>query len=444
MLTSSIILTGHPLFQLSSVFSKVIILFQPADTADGSIHTWKKQYWTGKKPPNISAIMDKITVVHIITLLEFGGAQQNTLHTVAHLDRNYFKPVLVCGTGAYLDRSAYTLPNLTIIPVPWLKRTINPLYDLTAFIRLCFILRRIRPSIVHTHSSKAGIIGRLAAFICRIPIIIHTHHGFGFNEYQPWIVRSLYISLEKLTALFTDRMITVSTNNIAYALSKNIGHAEQYLVIRSGINLHRYQRTISEQDKQRLYAELGIRSHEKIITMIGCFKPQKNCFDFIKLSVHLRSVCPQASLRFILIGDGKQRRAIETMIKHHNCEDVVQLLGWREDVPALLRITHIFVLTSLWEGLPRAAVEALVSGVPVIANDVDGLNEVVQNGRNGFVTKPHDLEEMAEKIKLLIDHPALYAEYTRNAARSIGSEFDIDRMVREQENLYHCLMKTKQ
>lgn len=381
---------------------------------------------------------EKKVAVHIITFLELGGAQQNTIYTVRHLDTAEFKPVLIAGRGALLDNEARALGNtVPVYLIPHLQRPIHPLRDILAFLKIYVILKKIKPDIVHTHSSKAGILGRWAAFCARVPVILHTFHGFGFHERQNRFVRGFYVFLERFTAWITDAFICVSKNNIAYAREKKIGSNEKYHLIRSGISLADYRRRDGQSNNVRKELSLGKDDH--IITMIACFKPQKNCLDFVRLAAYLKKKQDMPPHTFLLIGDGDERLKIEKEIETHGLRSVFRLPGWRKDIPAIMQMTDIFVLTSLWEGLPRAAVEALVSGVPVCAHNVDGLTEVVQHGINGYLFEPFNIPDMAEGIYGILRDENLRKELSDNAARSIGDEFDIDGMVRAQEKLYTSL-----
>ncbi|PIU83124.1 MAG: hypothetical protein COS68_05750, partial [Elusimicrobia bacterium CG06_land_8_20_14_3_00_38_11] len=288
--------------------------------------------------------MAKIKVVHIITLLELGGAQENTLYTCEHLDKNKFDVMLLCGKGGILDAQT---KNIRIYFVKELMREICPFYDLIAFIKIYKILKKEKPDIVHTHSSKAGIIGRWAAYYAKVPLIIHTFHGFGFNDEQNYFVRKIYILAERLTAKITDKLVAVSYENISKGLKNKIGNELQYTMIRSGIKLQDYQIDIDFEKKKK---EFGLKN-EHIVGMIACFKKQKAPLDFIKTA---KSVCAEKpDAKFILVGDGVLRKRIEAEIKKLNLEKNVILTGWRKDTNEIIKIFDVFVLTSLWEGLPR-------------------------------------------------------------------------------------------
>lgn len=382
----------------------------------------------------------KIGVAHIITLLELGGAQYNTLYTVTHLNKTNFTPILIAGKGAILDADISQNPAVQAFHITQLKRTINPWNDMIVFWKIYRLLKRIKPDVVHTHSSKAGILGRWAACAAGVPVIIHTYHGFGFHEYQNKIIHYLYIAVEKLTALITTHIICVSYDNVSYAIGKKIGKKENYSVIRSGIPIKNYTQFSGNAGAVR--TAFNLKKHDKLITMIACFKKQKNCIDFITVARMLLSKTKIPSIKFLLIGDGEQRGVIEHEIRQYNISAYIMLPGWRRDIEAILNITDIFVLTSLWEGLPRSAIEALVSGVPVVANSVDGLKEIIKDGCNGYLCEPRNTAEMTGKLYRMLTDISLYKTIQKNTVASVGAEFDIDGMVRDQEQLYNKLLQT--
>lgn len=378
--------------------------------------------------------MEKIKVAHVITLLELGGAQQNTLHTMRRLDRSRFEPLLVCGRGAMLDPEAAAL-GAPVHFVPALVRPVHPLKDALALAALVRIFRRERPDVVHTHSSKAGILGRQAAALARVPVVVQTFHGFGFTpEQRPW-TRGFYVALEKATAPFTDAFIAVSQANLEEAVARGIGRREQYHLIRSGVSLSDFL-SLSRSDDP--LPEAPLAPGHRLVTTVGPFKPQKNLEDFMEAAALVRRSCPEA--RFLIVGDGESRPALEASRRRLGLEDVVFLGGWRRDVPAVFRRTDVFAMTSLWEGLPRSLVEAMAAGLPPVVNAVDGCSDVVRDGENGFLVPPRRPDLTAERIVSLLKDPARAKALGARARASIGPEFDIDGMVRRQEVLYETLL----
>jgi glycosyltransferase involved in cell wall biosynthesis len=381
--------------------------------------------------------MKLIKVCHIITKLELGGAQQNTLYTVGHLDRTKFTASLISGPGGILDSDASKLIDVDLTFIPELGREISPLNDLIALYKVWKALRKIRPDIVHTHSSKAGIIGRLAAFFARVPVVIHTFHGFGFHDFQRPFVRYVYILTEKVTALVTDKLVAVSIQNIYKGLKYGIGRKEKYILIRSGIETSRYKD--HGADKPKKMAELGIKPGLKIVTTIGPFKPQKNLDDFIRAAGSVLKKQPNTV--FLVAGDGEQRPHLESLITELKLNGKVRLIGWRRDIIDILSISNVFVLTSLWEGLPRSILEAMCCGLPVVANAVDGVSEIVRHDVSGFLVQPHDYEKTASFVARLLGDESLARTFGTRGSLIIDQEYDINYMVKQQEELYATLIR---
>lgn len=397
----------------------------------------------------------KIKVLHIITKLELGGAQQNTLYTVENIDKESFEVYLASGKGGLLDAKATELAinkKVKLFFVSDLVREINPIKDFLAFIELLQLISWIKPDVVHTHSSKAGILGRWAAkvFSCfyffrktKKVKIVHTFHGFAFSKFHNLFVRMFYVILEFYTAIITDVLIFVSKHNIKTARKYKLGFPKKYVLIRSGIKIKDfYQISHNYELRTSKRKELGITENTKVITTIGPFKPQKNLADFIKLARKVIDALPEKQLLFLIAGDGEQRNKLVSLSKQLKVYDRIKFLSWWRDIKGLLSVTDIFVMTSLWEGLPRAAVEALVSGVPVVAYAVDGLNDIVIDGVNGFLVPPKDLKLLSEKIIMLLTNEELQVNMKKNAPQTIDNTFDIDYMVLQQEKLLKSIVKS--
>jgi glycosyltransferase involved in cell wall biosynthesis len=383
--------------------------------------------------------MTVATVAHIITKLELGGAQQNTLFTVKHLDRARFRPVLITGEEGYLVPEALKLEGVEIILVPELVREIDLRRDLGVVHRLRRILRGIKagdgqPLIVHTHSSKAGIVGRWAARLAGADVIIHSIHGFGFHDEQHPLVRRVFIGLEKMTGHITHSFIGVSHANIRTGAELRIFPQDKATLIRSGIDLTQFGGASNRVAGKK--KELGIDPSLPLITMIGCLKPQKAPVDFVTVA---GKVLQERAATFALVGDGELRSQVEARVLSLGIGDRFRIFGWRNDVPDILAATDIFVLTSLWEGLPRAVPEAMAMGIPVVATRVDGTPEAVRDGINGYLLEVHDTAGIAKHVLYLLNNPEKAREMGLHG-RNMVEEFDIRTMVHEQERLYERLL----
>ena len=381
--------------------------------------------------------MDRTTVVHIITKLELGGAQQNTLFTVSHLNRAAYNPVLISGSEGMLVNEAEGLTDVSVHLLPDLVREIRPLKDIRAFIQMRRILKQIQMGgngskvIVHTHSSKAGILGRWAARLAGIRLIVHSIHGFSFNDYQPSLVRAFYVFLERITARITTAFVTVSEADREEGIGKRIFTGDDVTLIRSGIDIQKFCNPAG--DRISLRGTLGVDPDVPLIAMVACFKDQKAPLDFVRVAKVVLD--ERRDARFCLVGDGLLRPQIETLIDELKISDKVVLLGWRRDIPEIMNSIDLLLLTSLWEGLPRVLPQAMASGIPVVATNVNGSPEAVKNGLNGYLLPPGDVLGMAQKIIYLLNNPR-EARAMGLKGRELVEEFDIWKMVKQQERLY--------
>jgi glycosyltransferase involved in cell wall biosynthesis len=366
-----------------------------------------------------------------------GGAQQNTLFTVSHLDASRFRAVLITGEPGMLDQDAKALPGVDVYQVPTMVRPLRPWRDLRALVFLTVLLRTLKPAIVHTHSSKAGVLGRLAAWFAGVPIIIHAIHGFGFTRYQHPLLRYLLLSVERIVARITTRFFAVSEANCRQGVTLGLFPADRCTVIRSGIDLAAFRQIrVDVPQKKR---ELGLEPTRPVVGMIAPFKPQKAPVDFVRMADLVHRIRPD--VRFLLVGDGELRKAVEAEREERGLSTVLRLAGWRRDIPGIMRCLDVLVLTSLWEGLPRVYLEALASGVPVVGTRVDGAAEVVREGFTGFLTEPGDVLALAERVLHVLAHPEEAKRMGLNG-QALPLEFDIHEMVRQQEREYDTLLAT--
>ena len=382
--------------------------------------------------------MTRIPVLHIITRLIVGGAQEHTMLTAALLDPDRYAVDIVSGPqtgseGSLIEEvRAHGIP-LTIEPA--LVREVNPLKDLQALFRLTGFIRRGRYTIVHTNSSKAGILGRWAARLAGTPVIVHTVHGWGHHERQHPLVRRFYILLERATARITDKLIVVSPRNTEKGLADGIGTPEKYITIRSGIELDRFLKPTRPREAVR--EELGIPPDVPVVGTVTRLSPQKAPLDFVDAAAHVAARRPD--VHFVIVGDGPLRAEMEAAIAVRSLTDRVHLTGLRRDVPDLMHSFDVFALTSLWEGLPRVLPQAMTTGLPIVATAVDGNAEAVTDGVNGFLTPPGDPQAMAAALLRLLEDSVL-ARRMGEAGRRKAGEFSAHRMVSDIAALYDTLL----
>jgi len=381
----------------------------------------------------------KHRILHLITRLELGGAQQNTLYCMRHHDRERFDVELIAGAGGPLDEAAREIPRATVQIVDWLEHAISPWHDLVALLRLRGYLRSAKIQLLHTHSSKAGFLGRFAGRLVGVPAIVHTVHGWSFNDEQPGWKRSLYVMLERLAARWTDKMIVVSARNRDKGLALGIGRPDQYLVIHSGIDVAEFR--TSQRPREEVRRSLGFDPDDIVVGTIACLKPQKAPLDFVRAAAAAHAECPQ--LRFFIAGDGELRSAVEREVERLGLTDVVRLLGWRHDVPDLLHAMDLFLLTSLFEGLPRAVLQAMAAGIPVIATEVDGTPEVVEQDVTGLLVPPGDPDATAAALVRAAGDADLRKRLVEAAQRRLDDSFEIQRMVGDLDRLYVQLLSER-
>ncbi len=378
---------------------------------------------------------DRIRILLAITRLELGGAQRVVLYTARALDRGAFEVALAWGPGDLLDDEAAVLQDVERFPVPALVRPVAPISDLRALRSLLAAVRAFRPHVVHTHSSKAGILGRLAARLEGVPVV-HTVHGFGFTPLQSAPKRLLFRAAEKGIAGITDRFVTVSEVDRRRGIEMGLFDPERTTVIRAGVDLDRFR---VAADGGAVRRRLGVPGDVPLVTQIGNFKPQKAPLDFVRVAASVRREAPDAW--FVMAGDGPLRPAAEILAGELGLTDRLIFVGWSDDVAGLLAATDVSVLTSRHEGLPCSVVESLAAGVPVVATAVDGTVEVVRSEDNGLLAAAGDVGGLAAAVCRLLADPVL-RQRMAVAAREGLEQFDQNLMVRRQEELYRWMVSS--
>ncbi len=377
--------------------------------------------------------MPQINVLYVITKLELGGAQKQLLNLLCRLDRETFTPFLFTAKNGPLVEEALAIPGLTIKLSNFLERTINPLKDCLALLEIYSFIRKNNITVVHTHSSKAGILGRCAAKFAGVRIVIHTVHGWSFNDYQPYFWRKFIIWLERMMAAFTNRIIVVSNHDLWRGLKNRIGERNKYCLIYYGIDYDKF----SVKDNT-IKNELGFAPDDIVVGNISCFKPQKSPQDFVKLAYLVSQALPK--IKFLLVGDGILRRDIEKLVLKFNLQDQFILTGWRKDIPRLFSAIDILALTSLWEGMPITVLEAMAASKPVVVTHTGGAAEIVSDGSNGFLVSSGNIKNMAEKLILLLKDEPLRRAMGDNTKILLGDDFRTENLVKATQDLYQGLI----
>ena len=362
-------------------------------------------------------------ICHVITRMIVGGAQENTLLSCRGALEAGHDVTLVTGPspgpeGELLKR--VSCPGLKIVECPWLVREIAPLSDLKAFLHLKKLFRTERYDVVHTHSSKAGIVGRFAARAAGVPLVVHTIHGLAFHRYEKFWKNLLYIACERAAAPCGKRIYAVAQAMIDQSLAAGVGSSDQYKVVYSGMELDRF---LHAKPDPELRKKLGIPEDAVVLATLARLFPLKGYEQFLPVAVKLAKELPQ--IHCLIIGNGTMMEEIREFIRKEGVESRFSFAGLVApgEVGNYLALASVLVHFSLREGLPRAAVQALASGKPVIAYALDGTPEVVIPGKTGYLLKPGDRAGAEAAIRELVANPALAAELGANGRKLVESRF---------------------
>lgn len=378
----------------------------------------------------------KVDVVYIITQLELGGAQKVCLALFNGLQHHAMQCTLLTSKGKLSETITH---NEHILYINTLKRSVswrswfNEIKTFFFIIKQLRALKRKNPTlIVHTHSTKAGLLGRWAAFFARIPIRIHTIHGFAFHQHQNWIVWLLLYIPELITSFITTHFVCVSSEDAKTGKRLLPTFEKKHSIIRAAIEWNNFYipayNALSFDERQHF-----------IFGTIACFKPQKNLFDL--LQAFERVYHANAKARLEIIGDGQLRPAIERWIHQHQLQHVITLQGWQENVAPYMMHWHAFVLSSLWEGLPCAIVEARLLKLPVLSYNTGGIHDVIISGKNGFLYKQKDWESLAQGMLTLSLHKKLHHQLQHY--QDDLTDFHHEVMIAEHSQLYKKLINGK-
>jgi glycosyltransferase involved in cell wall biosynthesis len=383
----------------------------------------------------------KIKVLQIITRLIVGGAQEHVMYLCDLLDKKKFQVKLISGPQTGSEGELITevrKRDIDLIILPELVRELNPAKDFLALVKLAKYIRKENFDIVHTNSSKAGILGRLAARLVGTPAIIHTVHGWAHHNHMGKLRKRLYVTLEKWVEKFTHKLIVVSDLNTKKGLADGIGKGSKYVTIHSGIDLNRFDPSNLDSKRKR---DLNIDPSDRVVGSITRLSEQKAPADFVRMANEVLKHNPKVS--FILVGDGPLKGEIQDLIDHFKISNKVIMTGLQRDIPELLAVMDIFVLSSLWEGLPRVFPQAMAMGLPIVATDVDGAPEAIKDGVNGFLVKPKDFTTLAQRTLQLIEDPELARKMGGAGRKMVHPDFCIKEMVRKTEHLYMNLIETE-
>jgi glycosyltransferase involved in cell wall biosynthesis len=373
-------------------------------------------------------------IVHVQLLPLMSGVQKVTLDEFSKLDPSRYERIALCKCEGEFTEKLNKI-GVRVHLVPHLERSISPIQDFRAYMALRAFFFKERPDIVHTHSSKTGVLGRFAAFAARVPNIVHTVHGFAFHSESRWAVKIIYKFLERLCGKFTNTLIVLNEFDSSVAHNMlGVPHS-RILLLPNGVDIEKYAPTDPDTRQRVRKSVFGVEYHtQAIVGMVGRLWEQKNPHCFVRAAIQVLKTNSDA--RFFMIGDGELRSELEAVIKAENLSDHIRILGWRTDVPDLLKALDVMVLPSRWEGMPLAILEAMSSAVPVVASDIPGNNHLVSNFIDGRLFPVDDSVSLANALVDLINNFPVRERFSLNARAKIVANFSLSVRVKKIDKIY--------
>jgi glycosyltransferase involved in cell wall biosynthesis len=384
-----------------------------------------------------------IRVARVIGRLNIGGPAQHVIYLTAGLPRARFESVLLCGREAPSEGSMRALAArwaVRPIAVPGLGRRVSPVDDMRSLVFLTRFFRSFRPHIVHTHTAKAGALGRLAAWLTGVPVVVHTYHGHVFHGYFSRPMTSLFLAVDRMLARSTSRLLAVSESVKRELIRYRIGGPGQVTVQPLGLDLTAFLGC--QVHGGELRRELGVDSRRPLVGIVARLVPIKRHEDFIAASALLAARIPEA--RFLVIGDGERRTELEVLVRKKGLGERVRFLGWRHDLDRIYADLDVVVLTSANEGSPVSLIEAMAAGRPVVATEVGGVPDLVEHGVNGVLGRAGDPSATAEAIAALLADPERRRVMGEAGRKRVRDAYTIDQLVSDMDRLYTELLPGRQ
>lgn len=386
-----------------------------------------------------------MTRVHVVQVVEatIAGVKNHVLSLVRELDRAQFDVTVACprvrhqsyGDTSFVDElRALDVPVATIN----MRREIYPPTDVAAIWQLYRLFLWTGAHLVHAHSTKAGLLARPAARLAGFPAVVYSPHAFAFAGATNSLVRGLMIGVERALARWTDVLVCVSEGEREQTLRAGVAPATKLIVIHNGIEPAVFQKASRAEARMRLRIEPSI----PVVGFVGRLEPQKGLPYLIKAVAEL--IRDRPTLLCLIVGDGSLRLPLQRQAQRLGIEDQARFLGYRSDVPALLPAMDVFVLPSLYEGLPYTVLEAMSAYVPVVATDVVGIRDVVRDGETGLLVPPRDVAALKAAVDRILDNQKLKTKLAQAGCEMVTRDFHLEDCVRRTERLYLDVLSTRQ
>jgi glycosyltransferase involved in cell wall biosynthesis len=386
---------------------------------------------------------EKIKVVRVIARLNIGGPAVHTVLLTAGLDPARFQSLLVTGVvgpneGDMQDLA--TAKGVSPVVVPSLGREIRARRDWAAFLDLYRLFRRERPHVVHTHTAKAGMLGRLAARPAGVPVVVHTFHGHVFRGYFGPLKSRFFIFLERFLARFSDCIVTVSEGQRRELAAYGIAPPERIAVVPLGFDLESFL-TVTAQAGQRWRREIGVPGDAPLVGIVARLTGVKNHRLFLETARRVVDAVPEAC--FAVVGDGELRGDLEAYAARLGLAERVVFTGWVREMAPVYAALDVVALTSLNEGTPVTLIEGMAAGRPVVSTAVGGVPDIVAHGETGLLVPSGDADALAEAIVELLRDPARRRALGRAGREAVRTRFAAERLVADVERLYAELLSAK-
>ncbi|MFI7014754.1 glycosyltransferase family 4 protein [Streptomyces sp. NPDC050164] len=374
-------------------------------------------------------VLPRVKVLHVITRMQ-GGAGGNTLLSAVGMDPERYEVWIAGGPGGELwDRARAA--GVRTVEIPEFRHVLTPV-DVLVLWRLIRLVRRERFTVVHTHSAKGGFLGRLAARLCRTPVVVHTFHGLSFHDRMPPTRRRIYHWLERVTRRLAHRYLAVAPRVAREVVEERLAPPGSVHVVPSAVELAR----IPDGFEPAARRALGVPPEVTLIGTVGRIDAQKAPLDFVRMAAALQGVLPDTA--FVMIGDGPLAGDVRRLAAELGVE--IRLTGHRPDAAALVAGLDVFVITSLYEGLGRALTEALAAARPVVATAVNGVPDLVEHGATGLLAEPGDSEALVRAVGWLLEHPREAAEMGRQGRDRVRALFAPEDMCARLDACYRELL----
>ncbi len=387
----------------------------------------------------------KVKIVRIINRFNIGGPTFNATYLTRYLSDDY-ETMLVGGVPDEGEKdSLHVLKENGIEPiiVPELSRAIDPINDRKAYRKIKRIIREFQPDIVHTHASKAGLLGRLAAKSLKVPVIVHTFHGHVFHSYFGKRKTDLFKRIERYLAKISSGIVAISDiQKEELVVDHKIAPSKKVKVIPLGFDLTKF--SIDLQEKRKVTrARFSIEEDEVAIAIVGRLAPIKD-HNFFLSCIQMLKKSAKKKFKIFIVGDGSERKEIEEKAREIDPDGkIIELTSWILDISTFNAGMDIMCLTSKNEGTPVSLIEAQATGLPVVTTDVGGVRDVVVNGSAGFVIKKDDIETYAEKLRLLVESNELREKYGTFGKDYVLKRYGYERLVNDIDAYYKELLKNE-